>query len=638
MASDSDIITLDNFEQLLPRWDPAGPNHLYALVDMGSNGIRFSISDLTPPETRLLRPIYRERAGISLFDALNSSSTAASEPLNFPPETIAQVAKTLARFRRIAVSYGVPPAHFSVLATEAMRRAANARDMLTAIREAADIGVHVLASEVETLFGAVMGSRSAFVDISRGGLFLDLGGGSVQMTWVDTRLPDYEIAAALAGESMPFGAARLIRILEGQPEEVRAQEKEKLNASMQGAFAKLCDKFPALAQAKAEHAAATAAAAASATNGNGNGNGNGADGGGGRGGGAVPGGIDAYLCGGGFRGYGCMLQHNDPIQPYPLPSVGTYTVTGAFFKQAEKMRRVNREHTGKIYGMSKRRRQQFPAIIEVVEAFIRAVPHLRTVTFCGGSNRDGALLMKLPKSVRESNPLEALAGFPIQGHECAGAAGGGGAGGALAVAQAVLRTLYGAVPVNVDISRTPTVFSLGLGPLFARQVWIHQGEDDDANASYALHEAVTRDPSAPGLTHLARAVLGVTVCARWGSNLGPIDAQLYRNLKGLVSEAKPESIFWAEYLGAVAAVMVDLVPAWPKNVEELESTLRFEATQTVDPDKKRARIDLTVLVAPGAGVGIDPEDVMGRLANVGKKRKDGTKPEKKVTVRIQEMK
>ncbi|KAL0939214.1 Ppx/GppA phosphatase [Colletotrichum truncatum] len=606
MASSSDIITLDNFEQRLPRWDPAGPNHLYALVDMGSNGIRFSISDLTPPQTRLLRPIYRERAGISLFDALNSSSTAASEPLYFPPETITKVAETLARFRRIADSYGVPPAHFSVLATEAMRRAANAADMLKAIREAANIGVHVLAPEVETLFGAVMGSRSAFVDISRGGLFLDLGGGSVQMTWVDTRLPDYEIAAALAGESMPFGAARLIRILEGQSEEVQTLEKEKLNASMQSAFAKLCDKFPALAQAKEEWAAA-----------------------GGVVNGIVPGGIDAYLCGGGFRGYGCMLQHNDPIQPYPIPSVGTYTVTGEFFKQTKKMRRVNHEYPGKIYGISNRRRQQFPAIIEVVEAFIRTVPHLRTVTFCGGSNRDGALLMKLPKSVRESNPLEALAGFPIQGTS---------PDGALTVAQAVLKTLYGAVPVNVDISRTPTVFSLGLGPLFAKQIWIHQGEDDDANASYALHETVTRDPSAPGLTHLARAVLGLTVCARWGSNLGPIDAQLYGNLKGLVAEAKPESVFWAEYLGAVAAVIVDLVPAWPSSVEELESTLKFETTQTVDPEKKRARIDLTIHVAPGATVGINPEDVMGRLANVGKKRKDGTKPEKRVTVRIQEMK
>jgi retrograde regulation protein 2 len=30
-----DIITLENLEQKMPRWDPASPNQLYALVDMG---------------------------------------------------------------------------------------------------------------------------------------------------------------------------------------------------------------------------------------------------------------------------------------------------------------------------------------------------------------------------------------------------------------------------------------------------------------------------------------------------------------------------------------------------------------------------------------------------------------------------
>jgi retrograde regulation protein 2 len=30
-----DIITLENLEHKLPRWDPSGSNHLYALVDMG---------------------------------------------------------------------------------------------------------------------------------------------------------------------------------------------------------------------------------------------------------------------------------------------------------------------------------------------------------------------------------------------------------------------------------------------------------------------------------------------------------------------------------------------------------------------------------------------------------------------------
>lgn len=30
-----DIITLQNFHERLPSWDPAAPNHLYAIVDMG---------------------------------------------------------------------------------------------------------------------------------------------------------------------------------------------------------------------------------------------------------------------------------------------------------------------------------------------------------------------------------------------------------------------------------------------------------------------------------------------------------------------------------------------------------------------------------------------------------------------------
>ncbi len=35
MASVADIITLDNFQQKMPTWDPDSPNQLYALVDMG---------------------------------------------------------------------------------------------------------------------------------------------------------------------------------------------------------------------------------------------------------------------------------------------------------------------------------------------------------------------------------------------------------------------------------------------------------------------------------------------------------------------------------------------------------------------------------------------------------------------------
>ena len=301
-----------------------------------------SISDLSPPRARLLKSVYRERAGISLFDALNSSADGPGGPLVFPPETISLVAQTLARFRSIAVDhYGVPKQNITVFATEAMRRAQNAVSMLEAIRAEAGLSVQVLAPEVETLFGAV-GARSAFVDVK--GLFLDLGGGSVQMTYMDTyaarqeetvaaaREPSerYEIAAAKAGQSLPFGAARLIRILEGADAEVRASETSKLHLGMREAFENLRRRFESLAETVSRIQDGDDSAA----------------------------GLDVYLCGGGFRGYGSMLMHNDPIQPYPVPFIGSYTVSGDFFRRTKEMTEVNERYDGKIFGMSKRRRAQ----------------------------------------------------------------------------------------------------------------------------------------------------------------------------------------------------------------------------------------------------------------------------------------
>ncbi|SPN96781.1 related to retrograde regulation protein RTG2 [Cephalotrichum gorgonifer] len=589
MPPSTDIITLDNFRERLPPWDPDSPNQLYAIVDMGSNGIRFSITDLSPPHTRLLKCIYRERAGISLFDALSASPSQS-----FPLETISLVATTLSRFRSIADAHGVPEGRFSVLATEAMRKAENAAEMLAAIYEEAGVGVHVLAPNVETLFGAVMGSRSSFGALDRGGLFLDLGGGSVQMTWVDTRVDGYEIEAALAGESMPFGAARLIRVLEDADAGVRTAETGKLRDSMRAAFAKLCAHFPALADEARRGGAVDGA-----------------------GGGALGGGVDVYFCGGGFRGYGSMLMHNDPVQPYPIPSVGTYTVPGAFFRDTATMRRVNEEYDGKIFGMSRRRRQQFPAVLEVIEAFIEVVPAIRTATFCKGSNREGVLLMKLPRSLRESDPLTALASMAIRAGE-------------MPVVDAVMGVLRAAVPERPGV---PTIFSLGLGPLFFPMIWEGMGEDAASNGAASLHNIVRRDPSAPGLTHLARAVLGLTTEARWGGGLALLDAELHTRLRALLDGAHEEAYFWAKYIGAVAGLMATFIPARPKTVDIVTSTIRAEAT--IDASGKSEKVLLNVRVKPASLKGVDVENIQETLKDVGKQK--GQKRNFKVKADISEL-
>lgn len=492
-----------------------------------SNGIRFSITSLEPPYTRLLKPVYTTGVDISLFDALTPSESG----LVFLESTITAVASALAGFHSIAVLHGVPPKQILVLATEAMRRAANAAKILEAIADATNgLGVHILDPPVETLFGAVMGSRSGLEGVPGGALFLDLGGGSVQMTWVDTSSEDYEFHAAMAGESMPYGAAKLTRVLEENPDEIRQLETSKLSDRMQKLYADLCSQFPALQAIKSAHE-------------------NGEE---------SP--VDVYMCGGGFRGYGSMLMHIDSVNPYPIPSINSYTVHGSIFKQTARLRQINSSFSGKIFGLSKRRRRQFPAIATVVEAFIAAVPNIGRVTFCGGSNRQGVLMMKLPRNIRESNPLAILAN--VSEHE-------------RPIFEVMLHTLSTALPQDFNLSKVPTIFTTGLGMLFIREVWSRCGYGADSNTSFALQNSISRDTDCPGFTHLTRALLGLAIAARWGGNLSPTDMRLYQGLRGILLSRGADAAFWAQYLGSVAMVLAALFPVFPKHIDLVTQAVKF---------------------------------------------------------------
>ncbi|KAL2271280.1 hypothetical protein VTJ83DRAFT_651 [Remersonia thermophila] len=591
-----DVVTLDNLHEKLPRWDPAAPNHLYALVDMGSNGIRFSISDLSPPQARLLKCIYRERAAISLFDALSGPS------LLFSDDTIRLVSQTLARFQSIAVDdYGVPPNQIMVFATEAMRRAQNAVAMLQAIRTSSPgLSVFILAPAVETLLGAV-GARSGFADVK--GLFLDLGGGSVQMTYLDSVAARsapredgvaHEVAAARAGQSMPYGAARLIKLLDGDDAEAQGAHPSQIRGAMNESFKALCAQYPSLAadavDAKHHQEAEKDKDAR---------------------------GVDIYLCGGGFRGYGSMLKHNHPVNPYPVPSIGSFVVSGRLFRRTKDMLKLNKSIDEKIFGMSKRRRTQFPAIVAVVEALIDVVPHIRSVTFCAGGNREGALMMILPPTIRDSNPLS----IPV---DVVGPSSPMIPDAYAATLPVVLDTLRSAFPPDLDLAMTTSVFGLQLGELYARGIWARLGEDPDLNASAALHGAVSF-PDSPGLTHLGRAVLGVTLCARWGANVAPVDQQLHKNLRSLMDTADPEATFWADYTGAVTAAVVTLVRTWPKTPGAIRDRIRFRATAE---HGKKLKLTLEILIAKSAAKGIHTDSLADPFKMIKKQKHDG----KKVTV------
>ncbi|KAH8179803.1 ppx/GppA phosphatase family protein [Sarocladium implicatum] len=544
----SDVITLQNLEQKLPRWFPTAGNHLQALVDMGSNGIRFSITDLAPPTTRLMPPIYSTRAAISLFDALTPSEAG----LIFPDTTISSVSAALAGFYRQAVQQGVPQANFMILATEAMRRAANGGRMLEAIAEATDgLGVYILDPAVETLCGAVMGSRSSLATLPQeGALFLDLGGGSVQMTWVDPSEPDYQYKAAEAGVSLPFGAAKLIRILNDEDASVCQDQLSALRSGMSMAYDHLCKRFPRLQDLRKAYQQDQG------------------------------GSVKAYMCGGGFRGYGSMLMHTDEAQPYPFSTVNGYLVSGAQFKDTSRLRKINGEYQKSIFGLSSRRRAQFPAIVTVIEAFTEAVPNIGSVTFCGGSNREGALMMMLPGSVRESDPLEVLADLKER---------------EILAFDHVAILLRQAIPEDCDLNMIPTIFSTSILPLVLKEIWSRQAYDQDVNTSFALRNAIIRDTGAPGLSHQNRALLALSLSAHWGGDLSPADTLLKQQLQTVLDRAHAGTSFWAAYFGSLLRVIADTHPTLTASGQQATQIISIESCIQRTAEKQDL-LSLTIVI------------------------------------------
>ncbi|KAL1894775.1 retrograde regulation protein 2 [Ceratocystis pirilliformis] len=559
-----ELVTLDNFRDKLPGWDPLNHDRqLFAIVDMGSNGIRFSITDLSPPKTRLLETVYKERASISLYDDLNSSKKS---PPTFSKSTIKEVSDVVHRFQKIAEDlYSVPTANFTIMATEAMRKAGNASAMIRGIGTT----VFVLEPQVEALFGAAMGSRSAFHKIDKGGLFFDLGGGSVQMSWINTAKPNYEITAAQTGKSLPFGAARLRNILESKDVDMRTTEIKALQSGMSLALAELCNQFPDLQEARDGE------------------------------------GVDILMCGGGFRGYGSMLLHTDEVSPYPIANVANYSVSGSRFRDTQSLLDLNANYKGKIFGVSKRRRKQFSAINTVVEALIAAVGNIRMVTFCAGSNRQGSLMMKLPPQIRESDPSESLMYLNPRFYECQADEEYS------FFVKAVSESLRSALPSGAGFDPTNTIFGLGLQNYLVSHLWDNLGNDEAGNAALALHHATSQFPDIPGLSHIGRAALAITLVARWDNQLGPADKLVLDNLKKVLNRADPNGAFWHVYLGAVARIIAMVAPKRPteaKDIAYLSGAMLFKA-EFKDALQIADGFNLQIKIKDSESLGLDYDDL-----------------------------
>ncbi|KAL8877905.1 MAG: hypothetical protein Q9198_004174 [Flavoplaca austrocitrina] len=497
-------------------------DHYQALVDMGSNGIRFSISNLSPQTARLMPTVYQDRSGISLYDA----QYQAGKKVSISQTIIDQVLKALLRFKRICEDYHVPPGNVRIVATEATRNAINSTAFRQQIEEATAWKVELLAKEDEGRIGA-MGVASSFGSIK--GLVMDLGGGSIQMTWMISEKGHVQTSPKGA-VSFPYGAAAMMRRLDEAGTEGHEPLRMEMSTNFENALEDL--EVPENLRQNAD----------------------------------AEGGWTLYLSGGGFRGWGYILMSMHSINPYPIPIINGFRVPRSSF--LPNVKEYSDPET--TFRISSRRASQVPAITFLIKALAESIPSIAYIHFAQGGIREGLLFSSLPADIQSQHPLVAATAVY-----------------ALDSSSSFYQLLKASIPPahKSDSSKDPPAALTS--PHFilstVQLLYAHASYPKDISAAAALRSTTTGIlGNAHGLSHTDRALLALVMCERCGAELSSTDEQLLIKMHELVG---PHASWWAKYIGRAAGGIATLFPAGVMREHE-ESELCVAATWTTVQKKE----------------------------------------------------
>ncbi|KAL8848538.1 MAG: hypothetical protein Q9221_006427 [Calogaya cf. arnoldii] len=472
--------------------------HYQALVDMGSNGIRFSISNLSPESARVMPTIYQGRLGLSLYDAQYQSGNKV--PIAQP--VIDQVLTALVRFKRVCEDYHVPRDNVRIVATEATRNAVNSVAFRQQIEEATTWKVEMLSKEDEGRIGA-MGVASSFGSIK--GLVMDLGGGSIQMTWMIAENGEVQTSSKGA-VSFPYGAAAMMRRLD----EAGVDGHEPLRREMSTNFEKALQdlQVPQTLSKTADE----------------------------------EGGFTLYLSGGGFRGWGYILMSLHAINPYPIPIINGFRVPRSSF--LPNVKEYSDPET--TFRISSRRASQVPAITFLIKALAESIPSIAYIHFAQGGIREGLLFSSLPTNIRSQHPLVTA----TQVH-------------APPSISSLSQLLKGSIPPPHQSGSANDPPATLNSPHFLTStiqlLYTHASYSKDIAAAAALRSTTTGIlGNAHGLSHIDRALLALVMCERWGGELSSTDEQYLSKMQELVG---PQASWWAKYIGRAAGGIATLFPA-----------------------------------------------------------------------------
>lgn len=179
------------------------------IIDIGSNSIRLILVRLGNKGN--FKIVHDLKESVGLEKDLDSDWM-------IKPDRIRKALKTMQMFRNHCNA--VEPDEVIVVATEAVRRAANQEELIRRIKEETGFEVRVLSGKEEAHYGYIGVINS--MDISEG-LLMDLGGGSTELTWIEN-------SKVRESVSLPLGAINVTQQFELndtiKDEQLRRMERE----------------------------------------------------------------------------------------------------------------------------------------------------------------------------------------------------------------------------------------------------------------------------------------------------------------------------------------------------------------------------------------------------------------------------
>lgn len=265
--------------------------------------------------------------------------------------------------------------------------------------------------------------------------------------------------------------------------------------------------------------------------------------------------LTLYLSGGGFRGWGYLLMSQHRISPYPIQIINGFNVAKRDFQQTAQMSSVAAEQS--VFRISKRRANQVPAVAFLVNVLVAALPMIQQVRFCQGGVREGFLFDTLDTPTKALDPLTA-----------------GTAQFGTPSASEIADLLFSGLPGRNHFDRSlPSTFTPTLVRAVADMMYMNLTMPKESRSVSALHAPLTGVlASAHGIAHCDRALLALSLSRRWNGDLPPPHSNLETRLRCILTQ---QEVFWANYLGALAALVGTVYPAG--KIDKARPRLQFAA-------------------------------------------------------------